>query len=192
MPGLAAAGLLILGASGAASATDCQFQYMAPANISTTITADAAGFTYGYAVDAVSVCDAEITSVSMPFAMDARIGAIAAPQGWSYSVSDADSFGMGAGMGTLTWTASAGHGIRESTSGNVLSGFSFWSPYGSSTEVYGLVTDTLGEYDIYDIDPAIPAVPEASSGSMLLLAAGALLAVARRRGAARARDVQAA
>lgn len=127
---------------------------------------------------------------SVPFFDDAGIADIVSPTGWSYSITNIDTFSLGQGAGTLTWSAaSTGDYIATGAS---LNGFSYDTAFapgkGPFQAVIGSGTSIIG-------DPAVPLSPKAIAAgiqgatppsqvpepqSMLLILAGLGLLAANR------------
>jgi hypothetical protein len=177
---LAVVGLVAIAACSGAQAASCSFHFMTPGNVSTEIDPSGGGYVYSYTVGAISTCDLEITSFSLPYLPAADISSITSPTGWTYSVSSVDSFGLGGAAGTLTWTAAEGYGIEETYTGTYLSGFSYESAYGTSTGLRATVSDSLGTFYTGTF-ALIPSVPEPTGMLLTLLGTGALLTLGGRR-----------
>lgn len=162
----------LLTASMSASAL-CSVMTPSPAS---TVTAEATGsYAYDYTLSGAGgscvffygSANYVIESFQVPYFADAGIRAIESPAGWTYAITDTDTFGLGSGAQTLVWTADAGYGVQPDTGSGAptLSGFGYTASY---TSVYAPAGVLLGTSPYLDfVDPALPGSPDALAAGLV-------------------------
>ncbi|MEC5218762.1 hypothetical protein RCH09_003736 [Actimicrobium sp. GrIS 1.19] len=122
-----------------------------------------------------NVSTPQVTSVTIPYFLDAQFSAISGPADWSLSINTTDIFGLGNGAGYLQWRF---QGLSEPTLNSI---FSSTFPSGPADATYRVGLSDGTSVDVWGLIPLSPltlaaglqpfvsAVPEPQASAMMLV-----------------------